>query len=189
MGMVHGLLKRSMRVAGWPHLLAPLAVLLVLLGISGCRERAGEATASIFQIDAPEGHFTSVAWMLDDTIIAAFEPAALLNEAMFGLDLWRFSPSGAGFQRLDLPDPDFTYCLSVRFHRPSTLIRRPLLLPPGVRAGPRFRQRAACRLSGDRRRGPVVPRHPGYPEAHRVLRGARWLQSPDQPPVRDRLMT
>ncbi len=119
--MVHGLLKRSMRVAGWPHLLAPLAVLLVLLGISGCRERAGEATASIFQIDAPEGHFTSVAWMLDDTIIAAFEPAALLNEAMFGLDLWRFSPSGAGFQRLDLPDPDFTYCLSVRFHRPSTL--------------------------------------------------------------------
>ena len=110
-----------MRVAGWPHLLAPLAILLLLLGISGCRERAGEATASMFQIDAPEGHFTSVAWTLDDTIIAAFEPAALLNEAMFGLDLWRFSPSGAGFQRLDLPDPDFTYCHSVRFHRPSTL--------------------------------------------------------------------
>ena len=119
--MVHSLLNKSMRVAGWPHLLALLAVLLVILGISGCRERAGEVTASMFQIDAPEGHFTSVAWTADDTIIAAFEPVSLLNEAMFGLDLWRFSPSGAGFQRLDLPDPDFTYCHSVKFHRPSIL--------------------------------------------------------------------
>ncbi|PZC49215.1 MAG: WD40-like Beta Propeller Repeat [Chloroflexi bacterium] len=104
-----------------PRWLALGPLFLVLFWGAGCYSTADDLTVSRSQIDAPEGNYTSVAWPSEDSIIAAFEPVALLDEDLFGLDLWRIALDSTISERLDLPEPNFTYCHSVRFHDPAAL--------------------------------------------------------------------
>lgn len=104
-----------------PRWLVFVPLLLVLFWLTGCYSTADDLTVSRSRIAAPEGNYTGVAWPSNDSIIAAFEPLALLEEDLFGLDLWRLTPDGAVSERLNLPSPNFTYCHSVRFHDPSAL--------------------------------------------------------------------